>query len=222
MAGKDAYLKKRILRDGIISAVILVALGAGGFVLMDYDDNAESQKDNVQGNLDSMHNEFESVRNQLGSSYEVQNYYGVYVQNHNSDFSLNREMVAPLLAAMKEKYHLATLEDTIAPVTEVIPDTSQIKIGTLVKSEIKLTFTALTDSDVYGLIGSLQRDFPGIALMHSLSITRTGELTKNVLVDLNQHKISPLVKGELSFVWLGIRPKMEDNTSAGGVANHAR
>jgi hypothetical protein len=84
-----------------------------------------------------------------------------------------------------------------------------LRTGKMIQSEVSLTFSALTDNSVYGFIESIQRQLPGIVVVHALKITKTGELTSDVLRTLSKHKITSLATAELSFTWLGIHPNAE-------------
>jgi hypothetical protein len=211
---KDVALKMRLVRDSVLMAVALTALLGVGGLLSGYAENKQEQKQGLQTTLQTMHAEYDAIKIQLGSGYEVQSFYDVYIQNHNGTFALNRELVSAWLAGMKEKHHMANLEVTLTPLSEVAEDVFKPQTGTLVKSEVRLKFGVVTDADVYALIEDLQRSFPGIVLMSEIKISRAAELSKNILVDLSQHRITPLVKGEVAFVWIGIRPKLEEKAEA--------
>ena len=223
MASKDIQLRKRLIRTVVLVGSALVLLTIGAEVLSGYDDDAVAEKSKKQGENDVIRSEYESVKGLLGVQYEVSSAYHVYIDNHNKELALDREAVTGLLKNLREKHHLANnIEVTFSPISDVPESTFPLKTGILVKSDVTVTFGALTDSSVYNFIEALQRELPGIVLIRDLKLKRAdpSRIPQSVLLDLaQQHKIGTLVEGELAFTLLGIRHRSEGDKPANGLAN---
>ncbi len=221
---KDIQMKKRLIRDIALVATGVVMLSGTGFLLAGYDDDVQSKKMTKESDNSSTRSERDRMQQKWGAGSEVNEYYNTYKLHHNTNFLLNRELATQWLTELRSQHHLVNMEVTIAPVSDVTNNEFRLASGTMVKSEVSVSFGALTDNSVYNFIEALQRRFPGIILVSELKLARTGDVTRGVLTDLSQHKLSSLVKGSISFVWLGIRPKPDEKPAnshapAGGPGN---
>jgi hypothetical protein len=205
MGNKLKLLKKRLIKNAILIAIILVAFTAGAFLLSNYDDNATAEQHAKEGENSQVRSESQTLQDQLGSGLEIGNFYDNYSKDHNSDFTLKRESATQWLTVFREKNHITNLSITISPITDTKIDGLQLRTGTLVKSEIHLTLSALTDNSVYNFIEAIQRQLPGITVFSEVKITRTADITRGVLIELSHHRITPLVTAEITFQWLGIQ-----------------
>jgi hypothetical protein len=216
MATKDVILKKRLIKEGIIAGVILCALGGAAFLASNFDGDAQAAKNAKQAENNSISSDYSSIKQLIGTQFELSEAYETYIKNHNNDFLLNREAVTNMLSNLREKNHLINLEVSIAPVSDMSGETFALKTGIMTKSDISLSFSAMSDNSAYNFIEELERELPGIVFVRDLKITRVAELSRNILLDLSQqHKITPMVTGEVSFLWLGIRPKPEEKPANG-------
>ena len=205
MATKDIILRKRLIKEGIIFFLALAILFAAGMMLSDYDDSTLSEKNTKEGENSSLRAQHASIQQELGTDIDVSTYYNTYFAGHNRNFLLNREFAAEWMAVMREKNHLANLALTISPTTDMPQDFMHLKSNIVTKNDVTLTFGAVSDNSIYGFIEAMERALPGIASFKDLRFTRDRELARNVITELSQHHIMPLVTGEISFSWLGMR-----------------
>lgn len=210
MVAKDIILKKRLIRTACIVGVSVCALAGGTFFLSGYDDDTAAQKAAQQNENNQTAAERDMIRAQVSEGFESSNLYETYIKNHNASFTIDREAATQLLSALRVTYHLARLGMTIAPVSDMSGELFQLKTATMMKSEVSLTFSAVEDHSVYGFIETIQRQFPGIVLIHALKLSRTGDVSQPVLQDLHSHKLASLVSGELAFTWIGMTLKPQD------------
>jgi len=209
MSGKDVQLRKRLIKNAIIAIGALTILLVGAAVISVHNDDALSEKHVKETDSSAKRSEVDAIKLQLNTKFDVSSFYDAYIKHHNDTFVLNREAATQLLTTLREKHHLVNLEVTIAPITDVPGENFQLKTGVMVKSEVKLIFNGLSDNSVYGFIEAIQGKLPGMVIVNNLKLTRTNSLSRNILLDLSQHKITPMISGELSFIWVGIRPKTE-------------
>jgi hypothetical protein len=210
---KLSVLKKRLIQNAVLIVVILIAFTGGALMLSNYDDDATSEQHSKEGENSQVRSQSSALQEELGAGLEIGNYYDSYVKDHNSDFALKRESVTQWLTDYREKYHITNLSVTISPVTDMKVEGLQLKTGDMVKSEVHLTFSALTDNSVYNFIEAMQRQLPGITVFSEMKITRDADMSRSVLMELSHHKITPLVTADVTFQWLGIRPPDEKSDS---------
>jgi hypothetical protein len=210
MASKDTALKKRLIKEGLLCVVALAALAGGGVLLSGYDDDAQAQKQAKQNENTGLQSEHTAIQQQLGSGKEVSAFYTAYIKSHNEDLAPRRELATQVMTALREPNHLANLSVTIAPIGDAKADFVQLKSGTLVKSEVHLELGGATDNSIFGFIEALERKLQGFVVVTDIKLTRKGDLSREVLLDLSHHKITPMVSGELSFLWLGLHPMEEE------------
>ncbi len=233
--GKESQLKRRLIKEAIIAVVLLVILLAGAFVISNYDDDAQSEKTSKAGENGSLQADAAALQTQFTNGSEASKWYYLYIQNHNASFKLDREAAAGWLADLQAKYHLINLSLTISPITDVTGESFQLKTGKLVKSDVKITFSTISDTAAYNFMESLQRTFPGIVLLYDIKIAQGGDfpktasdgtpdlnpqntirtLAQRLSTNLDQHNLSAMVDVQLSFTWLGIRSE-EKPASPGG------
>ena len=201
------------MRHAVSITVLVLALLGGAYFLSDYDNTTQAEKQQQESENGVLRSEQSKIQIQLSTGFEVKTYYDTYIKNHSDNFALNRDTATQWLTVLHSQNHLANLGVTISPITDVAG--SNFETGIMTKSEVNLTFNALTDSSVYGFIEALERQLPGLVIMHDLKLTHTAELSQAILIDLSQHKITPMVEGELAFTWLGLRPKPQEKSASG-------
>jgi hypothetical protein len=173
-----------------------------------------------------MNTERESIEEQLGTGLESNIFYDTYTKNHNADLQLKRDTATQWMSALHESNHLTGLNVSILPITDISLPLAPLKSGTLVKSDIHLTCAGVTDNSIYGFLSDLERKMPGMIAIQDIKLSRTADLSRDVVMNLGQHHIVPLVTGDISFSWLGIRPsdssKADASPPSSGSRNGAR
>lgn len=208
---KETQLKKNLIKQSAIMAVVMIVLGGIGFWLSGYNDTAQSDMSLKQNQNNMISSQYREIETNLGLQNEVAKYHDDYVKTNNENFVINRETIAESLATLRKTHHLIDMELTQSPITEVADNVLTLKSGKAVKSTVHITFGGLTDNSIYNFIFDLKHKLSGIVLVSELKIVKSGELNKAVVVAATeQHTITPIIKGELTFVWLGIAPTPEN------------
>lgn len=214
MQSKCDILRKKLIINGIVASVIFLALLTSGIMLSNYSDDTAGEKQAKENENQTKQAEANTLKTKINKLGEFSEAYALYTQYHNKDLSLNRSTVTNILNRLREKHHLVNLEATISPISDT-KEITDIKSSTVLKSQVKLSFGALTDNSIYNFIEAIQSEFPGIVVIDSLRFSKKSSLSREVLLNLNSHKITPMVSGELSFFWVGI--KSNDSAKAEGM-----
>ncbi len=214
---KDALLKKVLIKNVLtIAAVLAVVLGAAMY-LSDYNDTVLAEQAAKQSQNNTTNAEMREIEATLGTQNEVAKYYDEYTKSHNTSFVIDRETIAGLLTSLRKTHHFANnLEVTVSSTTEVPDSGMGMKSGKMVRSNVHIMFNALTDNSVYNFIYDLQHKLPGVVVVSDLRLTKIDELSRTIVTQaVSRHSLTPMVKGELSFMWLGIRPAPEATPANG-------
>lgn len=217
MAGtsKEAQLKKLLIRNGVITAVILGALCTAGMLLSNYSDDTLADQSTRTSQNNMIAAQAREIETTLGRQNEVASYYDTFTKKHNSNFTINRETMTGMLANLRKAHHLTSLDVTISSVADIPESTVALKSGKAEKSTVHIVMGALTDNAVYNFIYDLEHTLPGIVQITELKLTRSGTLSRETAkAAISQHSIIPLVSGDLTFTWIGIQ--QEENASAHG------
>ena len=219
---KESVLKKLLIKNFVVAAGAVALVLGIALYLSDYDDTVQADLAAKQGQNNTASAEYKDIETTLGRQNEVAKYYEQYSKDHNTNFVIDRETIAGFLNSLRKTHHFAdNLEVTVSSVTDIPDGGIGIKSGRLVKSTVHIVFKALTDNAVYNFIYDLQHKLPGAVVVSDLEITKTDDLSPGIVTQaVSHHTLTPMVKGQLSFLWLGVRPTQETPPANG--ANNAR
>jgi hypothetical protein len=204
---KQQYLKKMLVKVAVICALLVAASGGAWFGASLYDDAKTQERDQAKSQLDAASSENQSLRDRIIKSSESYKLYENMLRyNPQGDFSLSRESASKVLAQMKDEFPLTSLDVSIQPVKNLTIDIGNKKSGTIVYSEVRISFSAATDTNAFRFIRALELRFPGVLAFQSVKLTKKGDLTGNLFQTLSADRLPDLVAGEVIFNWIGIRP----------------
>lgn len=213
----NAKLEK--LKKGLITS----AIKSGGFVLVcsavflgSYYLYVNSQE-NIKI-LESKDRQLRSEINQLRDRNErlsktLQLYQKLVQDSSLRSLELNRKNISTLLNDLGQKYLISNVSITIDPVSERHGGIFDSKTGTIVTSQIKLNFDATSDVYAFAFIDELLEKFSGYLNHRNFTIHRNGQITEEVLRSLLSEGKTRFINANLSFDWLGLRPKLETEGS---------
>ena len=211
-----SQLRKRLLLESAAIAGILAAAGAVAFGLGVASDNyqassesLESQVDAIAASTSALSAKYDKVRENPALFKKV-----TQLQSENR-LSISQQVVKNRFDYLRDKYYLADLHLVMSPIADVQGPDYQRKTNVIVSSDVSINFQGLSDEYAYGLLNALQQDLPGSSKITSLTLTRQGDVTKDMLRTISETGAAPLIKGEIKFVWFGIKP------AATGDSDHA-
>ena len=124
---------------------------------------------------------------------------------------LNRKQISTLLSRLSDIYRINNVSINIGNIEERTkrPFDRQ-KQGTIITTDISINFESPSDVHAFAFIDDLTKRFPGYLNIKSLSTRRTGEVSENTLRSLLKGGRANFIRTSISFEWLGLRPKIED------------
>lgn len=199
-------VKKRMWKESLIVAAVFSVIGGSTYYLVTVLDDYEEE---VRV-LVSQVNAVQQAQNVLREKYaKVQKNIDIYqeaLQKRDSNrLALTREGIRHQFDRFKTLYHLNNLRLTMQPPQALTDAKYKKKSGGVEASVVDVAFSAVTDEDVYDLLRGAQRSLPGAVRFTGVKLTRQGEATNEVLTIVGQTGQSPLVGGEIQFMWLGFK-----------------
>lgn len=209
-------LKKSILKETIIfAAVALILAGMVVYISMLYDEFTQKKS-----TLEGQSNQLMTEKQQLEASFlNVEQNKDAYQEaldrTANPGMFIDRQAIRDLFNIYRSQFFLKKLVLDMQPVTEVTTDakfTRKTLVG--IQSEVKMSFEAISDEDIYAMIRALHKELPGYARVHAIDIKRVPAIEKQNIIEIRKQGVTKLVEGSIDFVWYGIKspdPNSEAN-----------
>ncbi len=111
-----------------------------------------------------------------------------------------------LLDKLKDQYRLSNVNISFSKPEELkdgyISDTIIV-----VSSDVSIQFSAITDEYLFGFVDSLLTQYPGYIQVKTFSVTKSKNITKDVLTQIAAGESPALVDGKIDFAWRGLKYK---------------
>lgn len=213
MDKKYVLVRKRLIKTAATSLLGLIMLGSGVFAAQIFVEEVQQEQMGKEGALGATRMQLDELTREMQSGQQQLSLHDMYIKNHGSSMTLNREQAMKWIVTQREKYHLVNVTITIPPFNSVSKDTFPLKTGEMIRSEVKIAFGAITDNSVLQFIAAIQKEMPGAVFFKNVSITRASDLSRNVLLELSNRRITPVVNAEIVFDWIGVREEAKDKTA---------
>lgn len=214
MDKKITFVRKKLFKTAIISVVVVIGLAVGMYFSQTYVEDVQLERNSKEGAVNAVRAQLSELTQEMQSGQQQTHLHDTFVKNRSSSMTLNREQAMKWIVSQREKHHLVNMSISIPPFTTVQKDTFPLKTGEMIRSEVKITFDSITDHSVLTFISVLQKELPGAVFMKDIKINRTSDLSRNVLMELSNHRIIPIVNAEVVFDWIGIREESKDKANA--------
>lgn len=209
---KYRRLLRRIGIEGAFAAGIVGVL-AGLMVLAG---NLESASRSEQ---DTLRRDVQQVRTQtarLNAQVEdlgvaAQIYTDLSQRRQNMDFVADRAKVRPILARLKQKYSLTTLNLQFSPQRELDLQALELVKGRALRIDLTINVGGLADHYLYAFIQDFKRQFPGIVQLQSVQMNRRQRITIDVLSQISRGNPVETVSGVIGFAWYGYEKPLEQD-----------
>ncbi len=213
MDKKYVMIRKRLIKTAATALIGLVMLGGGVFYAQMFVEETQQDQTNKDGQLSATRMQLSELTREMQRGQQQMTLHDTFIRNHGNSMTLNREQAMKWIIAQRKKYHLINVTITIPPFNTVNKDTFPLKTGEMIRSEVKIAFGAVTDNSVLQFIAAIQREMPGAVSFKTVSITRTTDLSRNILMELSNHRITPVVTAEIVFDWIGVREEAKDKAA---------
>lgn len=211
---KYQQLKLQLIKESGILLGILAVIGGVTYYLGSVSDDFTSKNQALEGSVSAITGETNTLRDKYSKVQQNTSLYQEVMQkNAKEGLYINRQHIREKFNQFKNRYTLNNLRLSMAPVEQMADLKYKRKTSEIVSSNVTVSFDTLSDEEVYSLLDAMGREMTGAPKITKMIIARpAGGLTEEMLKIIGLRGSYPLVKGELGFTWLGIRP-IEDDPS---------
>lgn len=209
-------LKKRlVLETGVIAGVCAV-LGGVTYYLDTVSEDFVRQNRELEGKVNSIGAEINALHEKYSKVQQNSQLYQEAMRKKGENrLYINREQVRDKFNQFKDRYYLNNLRLSMQAIQEMADPLYKRKTNVMVSSEVSVTFDALSDIYVYQLMDAMAEELSGSCKIIKLSLSRNdSNLSAETLRSISQSGSASLVKGEVKFQWLGIKPVEASETNA--------
>ncbi len=206
---KFVSLKKKLITEGVIAAVVIGIFAGGLFFVMGISADAIKAKSDMESQIRSTESQISTYQAQLSKTDEATNIFAevLLVREGDQRFSLTRAQLLEELQILVQQYRLTVISSQITPLRQ----RTEGEFGTLKQmdfqtAEIEMEFDAITDQHVYNFIDELSRRFPGIMTINSLDVSLEREMSNNAYLQVHSGGVPKLVRAGFTATWTSIYP----------------
>lgn len=212
-------LKKKVIGRVVVYAAVLSVIILACIYLGDKKTQLQEQNDRLRNDISSLNKKLEGLsKKALEFSESIKVWETLDEQNKVLN-GLRINDAKDLLDKLKEEYRLSGVNLTFSK-PEDLKDQYVSDTIIVVSSDVSIQFSAMTDEYLFGFVDKLLSQYPGYVQVRSFSVTRSKNITKDVLLQIAAGENPGLVDCKLDFVWRGLKYKgpvtpAEDNDNNG-------
>jgi hypothetical protein len=205
---KYKSLKKRLLLEFAVLAVIFTLLGGLTYFLLSWMDENTTKRNNLQSEVSAVSNETNGLREKF---IRVQKDFELYTRitslNDTDMLSHSTAMVESRFKEYDIRFNLNKWSlDSTKSATALDPGVYQRKTHVISLRDATLDFEAVSDEDILNLLAAMQQEMSGAVSFTSLEMTRGSRLTDEALRTITQKGSFPLITGKAVFGWYALEP----------------
>lgn len=210
MSNKLTSLKKKFISQAIKSGIMIlgcaIAFSAAYYFYQSSEDSIKSLKTR-DSQLKRKIVELKSNNSSAGT--KLAKFEKLQSDGKIKPLELNRKRISNLLSQLSDIYRINNVNININPLKERTGAPFTQESGTIVTTNITLTFDSPSDVHAFAFIEKLTQEFPGYLNMKTLAVSRTGEVSEDTVRSLLKGGRANFIKNSVNFGWLGLRPNPE-------------
>jgi|GEM_PF-3012544 len=204
---KLIVLKKRWGIESLIAIAVVGTLYGAIHFMEQTRDNYNREVADLEKKLTTVTND----KNSLNTQYQnVKSNEAIYEEAQarnpaNGKFT-NRQVAARKFNSFNARYNLSNLRLSMSTANEIADAKYRRKTTLVASSNVSIEFDTVTDDKVLAFTDAMQNELLGMPKVLSLTLTRSEKLTDKALKSLVERGSYPLVKANMSVLWLGLIP----------------
>lgn len=210
---KHQDLKKKLIRESLITLGALIVLGAGVYFLVMLSEDYAREGQTLESQALAVNAEVSSLRSKFTKVKDNGSLYQEIMQKHASD------RLASICGAaggefdkLYKAYTLSIPEFKISPLQNwpernKLASEMDLTKHSVIACDVPLVFSALTDEDVYRVLHTFSgRDFPGVVRVTKFGVVRKERVSEQALAEIVKTGKYDMVSTSIYFTWLGLKP----------------
>ncbi len=212
---KARQLRRRFLTETGVMAAVLGVLGGGVWYLDGVSQAPTTESQTLEGQVNAITNEMRDLRSKFLRVQQEKSVYDEVVQNSvHGGLTINGQSLRDRFETFSGTGRFANLHVSMTPVQDTKDIRYRRKDATICSSNVQVTFEAMSDEDVYGLLQDIGQ-LPGASTITGFSLATNTALTEPVLQAIAEKGTYPVLKGQMKFSWLGIKAPEPAAAAAG-------
>lgn len=203
---KHQRVIKKLVKYGIFAAIVIVVNLGILIFLMQYNDSLDKDISGIERetrNLSRENQELLSKQERAKASLDL--YERLIGNNAENTFSVEKRVITRLLRDLNNEYQLRNLQLEVKPVQYKEEAPFTLKTGTLIASDVMISFESITDSFAYAFTDHLFEGLANFLLVRKFAIKKDGDVKAKFADSSSKGAIPSLAKGNLQFRWIGLR-----------------
>lgn len=202
---KYLAMRKRILMELGVLAVILTLIGVGCYITSNYKTGLETQHARLKATILGLDKQLQEFREKMASSEKAKELFEAITKGSQGGVTISREFAQKTLTELKAKHHLSALTMKMSPIEEVNNPKYKKDTVRVLATQINLKFEGISDASIFSFIQEMTSALTGYVRISDLKIQRTAAITDEKLLAISQGQMPTLVSGEMNLDWLGLR-----------------
>lgn len=201
-------LKKSIIKEATVLGGAIVISGGVAFGVASFADSTAQKKTAMESEITGITGQIQSITDQMQKSgASSAKFLEVFGARSEDQFEVNRKEARNLLAKLREKYRLASLNLTISP-EKLNEDPAYQNVQSKVyNSDIKVDAGAMSDVHFFSFVDEMIKTMPGMLRIRSFTLERNRNVEKAVYNEISAGGKPELVKGSIQMDWEGFENK---------------
>jgi hypothetical protein len=203
---KEKRLLNQLIRSAVVSGGIIVATAGMAYFSMNFNEDLTKEKrqtTNQQRQLIAQNRAAIDKHRKAETSLEL--YERLMQQNGDETLSLDRRKVTQLLNELNQRYRLSGLNLSISPPEKKNNSDFSVASGEVFSSDVRISFQSISDEFAFGLLYDMVEKFPGLVSISEFQLARKDDVTPGIVSELQRGRNTALVRGTLTFNWLGLK-----------------
>lgn len=210
---KYQQLKKRLFMESGAIVAALVLLGGGTYFLDTLNGNYLQDSQALENQVNGIAAATNALRAKYDKVQQNMTLYRQIIQEKSQDkLTISGQAMKENFRKFKNEYYLSNLRLSMAPIVDMKEADYKRDTYSIISSDILVSFDGLSDEFTFDLIEGMQQQLPGSSKITRLSLQRMSNLSPEVLHTISEKGVAAIVKGEIKFMWYGIKPL--ENTDA--------
>ncbi len=191
----------------LLGLLIALYAGAGTAAWMEASSRMqalEQEKSRIMGDMARKRRELQGIQERIKT---LKGKRDLYLRLYDQGFIGEPDRLRGI-AALRETakaHRVFDLEYSFQPREVLAVARASDKDRAVLSTPLKVTVSALLDSDIYGFLAALRQNLPGQLMLRDLTVTRQGDVDRDLLARLRQGNQPALVKGTLKLRWNTLR-----------------
>jgi hypothetical protein len=205
--------KKTIVRSAVY-ALILGCVTGITIYLGTIDTQVNEKHNFLKNDIASLSRKLQGLSEKALEFSESAKIWETFPKDQQNLQGLRINSAKDLLDKLQEQYKLSNVKLSFSKPEDVVSDDYKTETVSVVSSEVNIDFSAIDDEYVFNFIGAILKDFPGYVQVNSLSVTRSKDVAKDVLMMIAAGEKASLVDVKIAFLWKDLKYKGPSSAAA--------